>query len=103
MAKAPRFLELIVPLDNLRKRKCKCLVFRKGGDCDCALCMYVIAHLHKFPIDIPRWHSLPCHGSMPECNGSSPAFVRSLADINILQQHIFCSRSSRATALPSSS
>ena len=79
MGNAPRLPELTVSLDNFRKRKCKCLVYRKGGDCDCTLCMYVIANLRKFLVDIQRWHSVPGHGCTLECNDRSPAFVRSLA------------------------
>jgi hypothetical protein len=47
--------------------------------------MYVIANLLKFLVDIQRWHSVPGHGCTLECNDSSSAFVRSLADINMLQ------------------
>ena len=78
MAKAPRLPELIVPLDYFCKRRCRCLVYRKGGDCDCKLCM-VTANLHRFLIDIQRLHSVPGHGCMLGCIGSSSAFVRSLA------------------------
>ena len=86
MTKAPRLPELKVPLGNSRKRKCTCLVYREGGDCDCSLCMYVTANLRKFLIDIQRWHSVPGHGCTLECNGSSSEFVRSLADISTQQQ-----------------
>lgn len=92
MGDTPRLPELTVSLDNFRKHKCKCLVYRKGGDCDCTLCMYVIANLRKFLVDIQRWHSALGHGYTLECNDNSSAFVRSLADINMLQQHIFCDR-----------
>ena len=85
MAKAPRLPELTVPLGNFRKRKCRCLVYRMGSDCDCAL-FTTTANLCKFLIDIQRWHSVPGHGCTPECNDSSSAFARSLADISTLQQ-----------------
>ena len=67
-------------------------MYRKGGDCDCTLCMYVIANLLKSLVDIQRWHSVLGHGPAHECNGSSSAFVRSLAGIKMLQKHIFCDR-----------
>ena len=54
--------------------------------------MYVIANLRKFLGDIQRWHSVLGHGCTLECNNNSSATVRSLADINMLQQHIFCDR-----------
>ena len=56
---APRLPELIMPHGSFCKRKCKFLVYFKGGDCDCALFYYAIANLRKFLADIPRWHSVP--------------------------------------------
>ena len=34
ITKAPRLPKPTVPLGSFRKRKCRCLVYRKGGDCD---------------------------------------------------------------------
>jgi len=92
MGNALRLPELVVSLGTFRKKKCECLVYRKGGDCDCTLCMYILVNLRKLKIDMQRWHSVESHGCSLECNDKTSAFSRSLADINSLQQFIFCER-----------
>ena len=92
MATAARLPQLDVSLGTFGKKKCKCLVYRKGGDCDCTLCMYVLANLRKFNVDIQRWHSRAGHGCSLACNDKASPFIRSLSDINCLLQHLLCER-----------
>ena len=92
MANAARLPELAVSLGTFRKKKCDCLAYRKGGDCDCTLCMYIVANLQKLNVDIQRWHSCAGHSCSLACNDKASPFIRSLADINCLQQQILCDR-----------
>ena len=81
-----------MPIDTFRKKKCQYLVYRCGGDCDRALCTYVVANLRKLHIDIQRWHSVEGHCCVRECNESRSIFGRSLNNANALQHFLFCDR-----------
>lgn len=92
MGNAAKLPQLILSLGTFRKKKCKCTVYRHGGDCDCTLCTYVMANLRKFKIDINRWHSAEGHDCVLECNDSSSAFRLSLDNVSTLQRFLLCDR-----------
>lgn len=61
VAKAPEYPTVVVSMKHFRKGFCKCIMRRKGSECDCQLCTYVTSNLSKFHRARTGWRlASPC-------------------------------------------
>jgi len=92
LGEAPDLPKLNISLGTFRKKKCECIVLRRGGDCDCTLCTYITVNLTKLNSEMQRWHSEEGHGCTLECSDSTSAFRHALRDINCFSRYLLCER-----------
>ncbi len=58
VAGAPEYPQLVVSMKHFRLGFCKCIVRRKGSECDCQLCTYVNSNLTKFHRARTGWRNI---------------------------------------------